>query len=215
VIFSFERNTSMSQARTWIEAFNKQSTVELFIVEPLANTLYMIGVRSVNPAKSVKKLLASSPLKLREHNNTKASTYMITTGVVSVLDRTVSVNAYSMFFEVENPQNFKHLVYFQICKGNHGIFCIIEDLFCDIGKVVHSFISTGEDLHRIVVLFETTFKEFPNTLRLKFDSVNNWEVPLEIIDCYPRCHKCFSQLHSSTHCPLKEDKKSEKEAGRP
>jgi hypothetical protein len=43
LIFSFEGNTLVAQARTWISAFNKQSTVELYIVEPLANNYAVYG----------------------------------------------------------------------------------------------------------------------------------------------------------------------------
>jgi hypothetical protein len=99
-------------------------------------------------------------LALKEHDTKRASKAMISGGSVEVADRKVSVNKYSMFFDVEIPQNFKHLVYFQIRKGSHSIFSIIGDLFAEMGKVAWSYISTGEDLHCIVVLIETTAKKF-------------------------------------------------------
>jgi hypothetical protein len=203
VVLAFEGLTSLDQAKKWLLSFNNQQSLELAIFEPLANNLYMVEVRVPNPAKAVKKLLAGSPLALREHNTVRASKSMISVGAIALEDRKASVNTYSMFFDIEHPKEFKHLVYFQLREGNHRIFSIIDDLFSDIGKVVRSYISTGEDLHRIVVLVETTCKEFSSTLRVRYDSSNIKEIPLEIIDKHPRCHRCFSQAHRSGSCPSK------------
>jgi hypothetical protein len=77
VVFAFEGYTCLQKATQWTETFNKHSAVTLEIVEQLAHNLYMIAVHAENPAREVKKLLASSPLALKGHDTKRASKELV------------------------------------------------------------------------------------------------------------------------------------------
>jgi hypothetical protein len=70
----------------------------------------------------------------------------------------------------------------------------------DIGKVARSYINTGEDLHRIVVLNETTANELSNPLRVNFGTSLPKKLPLEsLIWCFLSfcSHISLTTIHSS------------------
>jgi hypothetical protein len=120
-----------------------------------------------------------------------------------VEDRKASVNRFTTRFRAINPQDFCHLVYFQIKEGSHCIYGLLESIFLQIGKVVCQNISPGLDLNRIIVLVETMKKIVPAKLKLSYESCKDAlceDVLIEVYDKHPRCWKCLSQSHKPGNC---------------
>jgi hypothetical protein len=170
VVLVFEGSTSNGQARQWINSYNRQSSHELSIFDPLANGLYLVEVYGEFVPGTIRGLLANSPLSLAEHDHRRASKQMLSSKTVNVEDRNVSVNRFTLSFRATNPTEFSHLVYFQIKEGSHCIYGLLETVFQQIGRVVPKYISFSTDLNHIIALVETTEKTFPSRIRINYKS---------------------------------------------
>jgi hypothetical protein len=191
IVLAFEGVTLEAQAEKWIHHYNCQHSHELSLFEHLSHNLYIVEVIAENPQRTIQRLWAKSPLSLREHDERRASTNMLASKSVIVSDRQVSVNFFTRTFRAHNPQDFRHLVYFQIKEGTYNIFGYLSCVFAHIGKMLRSHICSGEDAFKIIALVETTKKKFATKVRINFEGRFTEVINIEVFDKKPRCHFCF------------------------
>jgi hypothetical protein len=182
IVLSFDGRVKSTQAREWIEAYNQLHTSHsLCFCEALIHSLFVAVVYSAAPGSTVQRLIRDSPIK--------------------ALGQYASVNIYSADFNPKSPIDFNQLLHFQITDGTLFIYSYLDSIFKQIGKIVPDTraIAEGSDHHKITALLQTSLKDLPSEVILRYSLTNQLLIKIDHVK-QVRCAKCFSFDHLVSVC---------------
>lgn len=180
VILAFAGSYTVSQAKSWIKAFNCASTTKLEYIEGLVNSLFVASVEE-HPGGLTRQQLAEKNYH-------------------QVHDQFATINLYASAFDPQSPLEFKYLITIRIRKGTRDTFALLDDILKHIGTVADRDIADGEQHHMIIALVSTQLRTFTHNALVTLDNNKVLYVELDFFEPYLRCTRCFSLEHSEVVC---------------